>query len=238
MLPMWSTEDNANTGPALFGIWYKRYRQKISFNNFVENQGHHWVTAKMNSAGVSFDMYDEAKNAAFSYDPVHEVMKFKKTTIQLSHLEFIIDKSRRRKRLKSSYHEDALDLLTQAQYSATEEGRRLLNLGTVAFHSTDSGEIAADENAQVVDEADKGDSSYEATQISTENHEIDISLDLLEQHSGPYEKACDNSFIEELISPNKNRNNKTIIIKRHKLSELLNLRTDEAYVVDTAIRRP
>lgn len=28
----------------------------------------------MNSAGVSFDMYDEAKNAAFSYDPVHEVM--------------------------------------------------------------------------------------------------------------------------------------------------------------------
>lgn len=94
-------------------------------------------------------------------------------------MEFIIDKSRRRKRLKSSYHEDALDLLTQAQYSATEEGRRLLNLGTVAFHSTDSGEIAADENAQVVDEADKGDSSYEATQISTENHEIDISLDLL-----------------------------------------------------------
>jgi hypothetical protein len=31
----------------------------------------------------------------------------------------------------------------------------------------------------VIDEADKGDSSSEATQISTENHETDVSLDLL-----------------------------------------------------------
>lgn len=44
-----------------------------------------------------------------------------------------IHKSRRRKQLKSSYYEGALDLLIEAQHSATEEGRCLLNPGTVAF---------------------------------------------------------------------------------------------------------
>ncbi|KAG1451944.1 hypothetical protein G6F56_007952 [Rhizopus delemar] len=82
----------------------------------------------------------------------------------------ILDKSRRRKRL--SYHEAALDMLIEAQHSATEEGRRLLNPGTMAFHSSDFGEISADENAQVVDEANKGNSS-------SENRETDVPLDLL-----------------------------------------------------------
>ena len=91
-----------------------------------------------------------------------------KSSLTTEHNEY---KSRRRKRLKSSCHEGALDMLIEAQRSATEEGRHLLNPGTVAFHSTDSGEITADENAQVVDEANKGD--------STENHETDVSLDLL-----------------------------------------------------------
>ncbi|CAO3681609.1 unnamed protein product [Rhizopus stolonifer] len=86
----------------------------------------------------------------------------------------IVDKSKRRKRFKSNYHESALDLLIEAESSATEEGRRLLNPSTVTFHSTDSGEIAASENAQLADEVDNSDSFSEATQIST-----DVSLDLL-----------------------------------------------------------
>ena len=46
-----------------------------------------------------------------------------------------------------------------------------------------------------------------------------------------------NSFIEELINPNRNRNNETIIIKRYKLCRLLNLRGDETYyIVDTTIK--
>lgn len=37
MLPMWSSEENANTGPALFGIWYERYKQTYGeFNEFKE----------------------------------------------------------------------------------------------------------------------------------------------------------------------------------------------------------
>ncbi|EIE89047.1 hypothetical protein G6F46_003720 [Rhizopus delemar] len=141
MLPMWSIEDNANTGSALFGTWYKRYKQ--TYGEFNET----------------------SKN-------------LKKPQYNYLIWNLIIDKSRR-KRLESSYHEGVLGLLIEARRSATEEGRRLLNPGTVAFHSTDYGKIAADENAQVVDEADKGDSSSEATQISTENHETDVSLDLL-----------------------------------------------------------
>ncbi|KAG2233953.1 hypothetical protein BDF21DRAFT_491654 [Thamnidium elegans] len=35
MLPMWSTEDNAYTGPALFSIWYERYKQ--AYGEFNEN---------------------------------------------------------------------------------------------------------------------------------------------------------------------------------------------------------
>lgn len=142
MFPMWFIEDNAHAGPALFGIWYERYKQT----------------------------YGECNQTS---------KKLKKPQYNYLIWNSIIDKSRRRKRLKSNYHEGALDLLIEAQRSATEEGRHLLNPGTVAFHSTDSGKIAADENAQVVDEADKGDSSSEATQISTENHETDVSLDLL-----------------------------------------------------------
>lgn len=142
MFPMWFIEDNAHAGPALFGIWYERYKQT----------------------------YGECNQTS---------KKLKKPQYNYLIWNSIIDKSRRRKRLKSNYHEGALDLLIEAQRSATEEGRHLLNPGTVAFHSTDSGKIAADENAQVVDEADKGDSSSEATQISTENHEADVSLDLL-----------------------------------------------------------
>lgn len=142
MLPLWSVEDNANTGPALFGIWYERYKQ--TYGEFNET----------------------SKN-------------LKKPEYNYLIWNSIIDKSRRRKRLRSGYHEDALDMLLEARRSATEEGRHLLNPGTVAFHSTDSGEIAADKNAQVVDKADKGDSSSKATQTSAENHETDISLDLL-----------------------------------------------------------
>jgi hypothetical protein len=110
MLPMWSIEDNANTGPALFGIWYERYKQA----------------------------YGECNQTS---------KKLKKPQYNYLIWNSIIDKSRRRKRLKSNYHEGALDLLIEAQRSATEEGRHLLNPGTVAFHSTDSGKIAADENA-------------------------------------------------------------------------------------------
>ncbi|KAI7895482.1 uncharacterized protein EV154DRAFT_6729 [Mucor mucedo] len=171
MLPMWSIEDHANTGPVLFGIWYERYRQTYGeFNETSRN--------------------------------------LKKPQYNYLIWNSIIDKSRRRKRLKSSYHEGALDLLIEAQRSATDEGRRLLNPGTVAFHSTDSGEITVDGNAHKwligpieghsvgsaiyslrtpsprflgprFDIADKGDSSSETTQISAENHETDVSLGLL-----------------------------------------------------------
>jgi hypothetical protein len=58
----------------------------------------------------------------------------------------IIDKSNRRKRLKSTYHEGALELLIGAQSSATRQGMRLFNSGTIPFDSTDS----EDENAQLV----------------------------------------------------------------------------------------
>lgn len=141
MLPMWSIEVNENTGPALFGIWYERYKQTYGECN------------------------QTSKN-------------LKKPQYNYIIWNSIIDKSRR-KRFKSNYHEGALDLLIEAQRSAAEEGRSLLNPGTVAFHSADSGEIAADENAQVVDEADKDDSSSEATQVSTENRETNVSFDLL-----------------------------------------------------------
>lgn len=70
-------------------------------------------------------------------------------------------------------------MLTEVQRSATEEGRRLFNLGTVAFHLTHPDKTAANENPQVIDEADKGDSSSEAIQTSTKNHVVDISLNLL-----------------------------------------------------------
>ncbi|KAI7898002.1 uncharacterized protein BX663DRAFT_556200 [Cokeromyces recurvatus] len=73
----------------------------------------------------------------------------------------------------------ALDLLIEAERSIAGRGRHLLNPGTVTFHSIDSGEIAADKSDQVVDEANNGDSCSKATQISTENHETDVSFDLL-----------------------------------------------------------
>ena len=92
MLPMWSIEDNANAGPALFGIWYERYKQ--TYGEFNET----------------------SKN-------------FKKPQYNYFFWNSIIDKSRRRKQLKSSYHEGALDLLIKAQHSATEEGDVYLIMG-------------------------------------------------------------------------------------------------------------
>lgn len=49
-------------------------KQKVSYANFVENQGYHWVTAKM-VQDVTIDMYDPNDNVIVSYGSACEVMQ-------------------------------------------------------------------------------------------------------------------------------------------------------------------
>lgn len=59
----------------------KHSRQNISYSNFIENQGYYWVTAKMNNAGVSIDMYDEDQKAVMNYGSACDVMSGLQTNL-------------------------------------------------------------------------------------------------------------------------------------------------------------
>ncbi|CEJ01053.1 hypothetical protein RMCBS344292_15092 [Rhizopus microsporus] len=107
-------------------------RQKIIFNSFVENQGHHWVTAKMNSADVSFDMYDEAKNAVFSYGPVHEVMSIIKTgRVTLLGCSIRLKKSYSPSEKKSSHFEVSILISSMQVYDISNFASPIINNASV-----------------------------------------------------------------------------------------------------------